>query len=120
MTYLKKYGLRFIYTLGEILIAMLFITLFYYYNLIPDYVFKFLKLFVVLITIFINSFILGKSSEKKGYLEGLKFGLIIITFILIPTIVMLKFQIKLLIFYLIILSTTTLGGTVGINKKRIT
>lgn len=118
MTYLKKYGLRFIYTLSEILIGMLIITLFYYYNLIPDYIFKFLKLFIILITIFINSFILGKCSEKKGYLEGIKYGLIIIIFSLIPTLVMFRFQIKLLLFYLIILSTTTLGSTVGINKKK--
>lgn len=118
MNFLIKYGLGIIYTLAGVVGALLLITLLYYFNFVNDQVFSFLKLFIVLGSAFVNSFILGRKTDKKGYLEGAKFGLIIILLMLIPTIISANFKFKILIYYLIILITTILGSMIGISKKR--
>lgn len=125
MTYLKKYGLRLLYTIISILLSLLLITLIYNYNFINQNTYKILKIIVFLLSIFINSFLLGKKSLNKGYLEGIKFSLIIIILLIFLTLIFkLKFKFSLILYYLIILSTSTLGSMIGIsrnnpNKKRL-
>ena len=119
MTYIKKYGLRLIYTIILIIILIGILTIFYYYDLINTSTYNVLKLIILLISIFLNSFILGKNVKEKGYLEGIKFGLIIIILLLIPTIIMKQLNIKLIIYYSMIISTSILGSIMGINKKKI-
>ena len=76
MTYIKKYGLRLIYTIISILISLLLVTCLYYFNIIGNNTYKFLKIIIILFNIFISSFILGKNSISKGYLEGIKLAII--------------------------------------------
>lgn len=118
MNFLIKYGLGIIYTLAGVVGALLLITLLYHFNIVNDQIFSFLKLLVILSSAFINSFILGRKADKKGYLEGTKFGLIIIILMFIPTILSANFKVKLLIYYLVIMITTILGSMIGISKKR--
>lgn len=118
MTYLTRYGIRIGYSLVGIVGVSTLLTTFYYFNLIGDGVFNFLELLTVIINIFINSFLLGKSTNKKGYIEGTKFGGIVIILFLVPTIIFSKFNIRIFIYYFIILVTAILGSMVGISKKR--
>jgi len=117
MAYLKKYGLGLAYTIGGIIISLLVVTIFYYFDIISNQVYQFFKLFIVLINIFVGSFMLGKRSTKNGYLEGIKFGAIILSLMFVPTIIMAQFKIRLLIYYSTIVFTSTLGGMVGISRK---
>ena len=95
MTYIKKYGKRLLFTTISILLSLLAITLLYYFNIIGQNTNKVLKIIAILINIFINSFILGKNTIKKGYLEGIKLALIIIPiFIIISLITSSKIEIK--------------------------
>ncbi|MCI8459777.1 MAG: hypothetical protein HFE81_00130, partial [Bacilli bacterium] len=64
MTYLTRYGIRIGYSLVGIVGVSILLTTFYYFNLIGDGVFNFLELLTVIINIFINSFLLGKSTNK--------------------------------------------------------
>jgi len=66
MAYLKKYGLGLAYTIGGIIISLLVVTIFYYFDIISNQVYQFFKLFIVLINIFVGSFMLGKRSTKNG------------------------------------------------------
>lgn len=123
MTYLKKYGLILLYTIISILLSLLLITLIYNYNLINQNTYKILKIILFLLSIFINSFLLGKKTQNKGYLEGIKYSLIIIIILILLTFIFsLKFKLSLILYYLIIISTSTLGSMIGIsnntNKKR--
>ncbi|MCI8569081.1 MAG: TIGR04086 family membrane protein [Bacilli bacterium] len=118
MTYLKIYGKRLGYTLLELLISLVLITTLYYFNIIGDGFFKSLELISIILTIFINSYILGNTSNKKAYIEGTKFGGIIISLLLIFTLLFSKFKIRVLIYYLIIMITSILGSMIGISKKR--
>lgn len=119
MTYIKKYGLRFLYTIISILVSLLLITAMYYFNWINENTYKIAKLMILLINIFISSFILGKKATKKGYLEGIKLASIIIpTFLIITILTNQKLKITIMIYDIIILFTATLGSMIGINRKK--
>ena len=103
MSYLKKYGLRLLYTIISILLSLLLVTSLYYFNIISNNTYKFLKIIIILINIFISSFLLGKKSIKKGYLEGIKLAIIIIPIFFILTLLVNEtFNLKNIIYYLII------------------
>ena len=72
----------------------------------------------VIINIFIGGFIIGLNSNQKGYLNGLFLGLIIVSILFLFSVFSLNLQFKLIIYYLVILTSSCLGGTVGIRKKK--
>jgi len=113
MSYIKSIVLN---TL-ELFLLLFLITIFYYFNLINEKTFEILKLIILLFSIFINSFILGKNTKKKSYLEGIIYGSILITILLILTVIFSKVQIKLLVFYPLIFITSILGSMIGSIKK---
>lgn len=118
MQYLKKYGMKLFYNIIELLLLILFITVLYYFNIIGDKLYSLLKLIILLFTIFINSFSLGKNTKCKGYLEGIKYGIILIILLFIPTFFLTKIEPKLIIYYFLILSSSIFGSMVGISKKK--
>lgn len=118
MKYLKKYGKRFLWTTISIIISITILTTLYYFNIINPTVYNYLKVFILLLNIFISGYILGKQTEKYGYLEGMKFALIMIIFFLIITLLTnVDVKLRLLLYYLIIAITSIFGSMVGISKK---
>ena len=69
---------------------------------------------------FVGGFIMGKNSKQKGWLEGLKLGLITLAILLLVNYVILNqnLDIRNLVYYLILLSSTIFGSMVGINKRK--
>ena len=118
MTNLKKYGLRLLITLISILLFTTIITTLYYFNLINPTTYNILKIVFLLAILLINSFILGKNAKSKGYLEGMKLSLLLIIIFTVITLLNSSFELKVLLYYLIILITSVLGGMIGISKKR--
>lgn len=118
MKYLKKYGKRFLWTITSIIISITILTTLYYFNIINPTIYNYLKVFILLLNIFISSYILGKQTEKYGYFEGMKFALIMIIFFLIITLLTnVEIKSRLLLYYLIISITSIFGSMVGISKK---
>lgn len=113
MSYIKAIFLNVL----ELFLLLFLITILYYFNIINEKTFEVLKLIILLFSIFINSFILGKNTKKKSFIEGIIYGSILITILLIITIILSKIQIKLLIFYPLILITSILGSMMGSIKK---
>ena len=72
-----------------------------------------------MLSIFIASYKLGTKSKQKGYLEGIKIGLIIIGLLIIIVLLLDKLNIKSLLYYLILLLTSILSSMIGINIKKI-
>ena len=70
MNYLKS----FIWSLGIFLSSIIILTIFNYFNILNGTILKVLELFIPLISIFIGSYKLGKTSNQKGYIEGLKYS----------------------------------------------
>lgn len=116
---IKKYLISYAYTLGIIIIGTFIITLLNYFNLLSSNLANTLKLIIVIVSIFVGSFLLGKKSNKKGYLEGIKYSVIFILFLIIINLIVIRnFDIKSIIYFLIIIGSSTFGSMIGINKKR--
>ena len=100
---MKKYLITFLTTILSIILTLLITTTIYYFNLINQTTYNILKIIFLLLSLFINGFILGKSSTKKGYLEGIKLSLpVIILFVIVSLItknIKLTSLIYLYIFY---------------------
>lgn len=118
ITNMKKYLFSTLVTFLSILLTLLLTTTLYYFNVISPTTYNILKIITLLLSFFINSFILGQKALKKGYLEGIKLSLPIILLFLITTIITKNFSLKILLYYLIIILTSSFGSMVGINKKK--
>ena len=121
MRYLKKLGFSFIYIITSILILTFISTIFSYFNIFSDKVMSIVKIIIPIIGLLIGGFYIGKRTNKKGFLEGLKLGLIFSLLLIIFNILVLNnsFKLKYLLFYLILIASSILGSMIGINKKRV-
>lgn len=118
MTYIKKYGKRLIFTIISIIISLFILTILYYFNIISSNTNKILKIIIILSNIFISSFILGKNTPSKGYLEGIKLSFLILPIFIIFSLITSTLKFKVIIYYLIISITSILGSMIGINRKK--
>ncbi len=115
----KNWILSLSYFFGIFFILTFLTTILNYFNLINNNVIKILKLIIPIISIFIASYKLGNNSKQKGYLEGIKIGITIISIFIIAIILLDKISIKSLLYYIILLLTSILSSTLGINRKKI-
>lgn len=114
MISIKNLFQSFLYFIGIILISTIILTIIDYFSLFNTSI---LKLIIPLLSAFISSFLSGKKTTRLGYLSGLKLGGIIIFFFILLVLLLDKFNVKSLIYYLIILLTSTLGSMLGNIKK---
>lgn len=120
MNKLKYYLKYLIVSLISIILSLLLISSLYYFNIINNNVINYLRPLIIILNVFIISYIIGKHSEKKGYLEGIKFGLLIIFISICISFIFFRNEIKprIIIYETIILGTSMFGSMVGINKKK--
>ena len=117
-SFMKKYLLSLLTTCLSIIVSLLFITTLYYFNLLNHTTYNILKIILLILSLFINSFILGKSTHQKGYLEGIKLSSPIIIIFLITTLLTNNFKFTIIIYYIIILIASSLGSMIGISTKK--
>ena len=86
-----------------IFIGTLVLTLINYFDIINNKVASIIRFVIPMLGMIISSYRLGKVSNKKGYLEGLKFGGIIIFIFIVLVILLDKLEIKSIIYYGILL-----------------
>ena len=103
-----------------LLISNLLISTLYYFNILGNNTVSISRMVSVILCMFISGYELGKGKDKKGYIEGIKFGLIIISIFLVISLIFFRDSIRprLFIYDLILLSITTLGSMIGISKKK--
>lgn len=121
MNYLKKTGKAFIYIFSILLITTFIFSLLNYINFIGSSVFTVIKLIIPMISLLIGGYIVGKNSKKCGWLEGIKLGLIFILFLFIFNYLALKHlpELKSIVYYLIIIGSSTIGSMIGITKSTL-
>ena len=113
-----KYLKGLILVLGVLFSSTLLISILYYLNILNDGFNNYLLLLSSFISMLVGGIYIGFKSKEKGYLEGLKIGLISIFILMILSIILYKTNInsKNIIYYLILLSSSILGSMIGINK----
>ncbi len=119
MAYLKNLSKILGITILMILGLSFLNTILYYFDIIASSVSSVMKLITPLISFFIGSYFLGKKAKKKGFLEGLKLGgILILLFLIIGSLTKHSFSIKMMFYYFILLFTASVGGMAGINRKK--
>ena len=120
MKYLKKLGFSFLYIIGSILILTFITTILSYFNILNDKITSIIKIIIPIISMLIGGFYIGKRSNKKGFLEGLKLGGIFSCILIIFNYLALdnSFKFKYMLFYIILIISSILGSMIGINRKK--
>jgi len=116
---MKNYLKSSLYTLGIMIISTIIITILNYFNIINGTLLKIIHYIIPIISIMIGSFMLGKTSSKKGYIEGLKYSGIWSIIFLIINIFTKELNLSSIIFFIILILLSMLSSILGINRKRI-
>ena len=119
MDYLKKIGKAMLYSISLILILTLIMTLLNYIGLINLNVVNIISYIIIFISLLIGGIILGRQSNNKGWLEGIKFSIIFIILLFVFNYLAFDegYTISNFITYIIILISNILGSMIGINMK---
>lgn len=120
MNYLKNIGISLLYIIGIIIIGTFLISLLNYINFLGGKLLSIFKILIPIIALFTGGIMIGKKSNKNGWLEGLKLSLMFLIILLIFNYLALNtgFELKNLIYYLILIISTCFGSMIGINKKK--
>lgn len=113
ITYLKSM----LYSIGTILIGAIIITILNYFNILTGTLLKIISLLIPIIGIFVGSYKIGKMSNKKGYIEGLKYGTIWSLLLLILNLILKSFTVSSLLYLVILILISMFAGVLGINRK---
>lgn len=113
---LKNYLKSYIYLITSLIIFTIIFTIINYFTTNS---LSIIKILIPIISILISSFILGKNTKNKAYLEGIKFSLIYLIFTTILKLILkTSFNYKTFIIYLVIILSSIIGSTIGINTKK--
>lgn len=102
-----------------LLSGTLVLTLINYFNIMGSKMVAIIRFILPLVAMFVSSYRLGKMSDKKGYLEGLKFGGIVVLIFLVLVFLLDKLSFKSVLYYLILLLTSVMSSMIGINRKKL-
>jgi putative membrane protein (TIGR04086 family) len=113
-SYLKILG----YTFLIIIVLTFLLTLLHYFNIINVSVVNIGKIVTSSVALILGGYKIGKLSQKRGWLDGMKFaGVIIILFLLMSLIFSLPLSLYTIIYYIILIVSSMFGGMLGISSK---
>jgi len=116
--------MKYIKSLGIFLISFIFlniiISILSYFELLNTNIINIIKIIITILSISLSGLYIGIKSNKKGYLEGLKLGGIIVTIFLLITLIPkgIIFNKFTWLYYLMIIALEVLSSTIGINIKK--
>lgn len=120
MEFLKNSLKSLLYIFSIIIVSTFLVTTLNYFNIIGPKLLTIFKILIILSSMFTGGIIIGKNSKQKGWLEGIKLGLIVTVILILFKYLGLnqKFLITNIIYYIILIISCTLGSMIGINKKK--
>ncbi len=108
-----------VWTTVLLLLLSLWVSLFYYYQILSSSGLRYAYLIVPLISVLSGGFVVGRNSKEKGFLEGLKVGIIYLGIVILCGLLFhTTFNFHFLIYSILLLLTTMLGSMIGINFKK--
>ncbi len=120
MKYLKNASVCTLIMLGFIVITSFIFSSLYYFNIISSSISSFMDIIIPSISFLVSGIYMGKKVLSKGWLEGLKIGLILLFVFILISILLFNYtyDFKNLLYYIILLISSMLGGMIGINRKK--
>ena len=108
------------FMLGGILLLLFFISIFNYFGIINSLVAAILNMLIGVTIVFRFGMWGGKKRENKGYLAGIKIGLVIVVCLFLATVFLFRVKINptMIIYYVILLLSCIFGSVLGINKRK--
>ena len=112
-----------LYLKNILIMSLLFIALniimtwLSYFNIINDKILSIVQIIIMIAIMFIGGFLTVTKVNSKGYKEGFIIGLIFITILLLLNIIFIhNFEFKNILYFIILLICSSIGGIVGILK----
>lgn len=120
MKQLKHYGKVLLLFTGSSIILSLLLSLLNYCNIFVGKTTHIILITYMICMTFYIGYSSGKLAEKKGYLEGLKIGGILILSLIFINMIFFwsPFTISRIIYYMILLIVSIVSAMIGINKKK--
>lgn len=120
MKYLKNILTCFGIVIASIMVLSFIMTIFSFFNILNDSVTSFFKILIPIISLLMSGIVMGRNSTKKGWLEGLKLGLLVSLLIMLFNMLGLRnsFKISNLLFYTILTFSSVVGSMIGIVAKK--
>lgn len=117
---MKKFIKPLLYSLGILFIFTFFITILNYIGLITGLPLKIIKIIIPIICYALGGFMIGKGSDKKGWLSGIEIGLMLtIVLLIINLFFNTKTTVIIVAYYLALIVISTIFSILGINRKKI-
>ncbi len=107
-----------ILTIISLFISSIFINILYYFDIINNNLINYLEIFLSIFVFFFGGIYIGRKSDHKGYINGLKLSLIIIIMTMLLNIIFDNFKLLKIVYYLIITISITFGSMIGISKTK--
>ena len=119
---MKKYLFPIIYSVSIILVGGLISTVLYYFDITSTKVNNIFLYATAILSLFVGSLKLAKELNYKGFITGLLYFLFWFIIMLFLSLVIFKasFTLKSLIYYVVILLFSMLGGVLGKNMQEET
>lgn len=118
MEKLKKYLMPSLIWFGIFLFYLIILVIFNYLGFLHLSSIVKINFVVISLMTLIFGIINGKKTSKKGYLEGLKYGGIIVGVLFLLNLIFYRnFNLYILLYYLIVIASSTIGSMIGINLK---
>lgn len=119
MKYLKDYGMTLLKFLGFLIGGSLIISLFYYL-LFSTKVVNIVSFVYMTLLFFTFGYKTGTKAENRGFVAGLKIGLLLLLVLIFFNLIFYQTSFKLIrvIYYLVLLFASVVGATIGINRKK--
>lgn len=119
MEQIKKYAFRALKVFIGLFLYMMSICLLNYTGLLKLSTISKINYFIIALMFLLEGIKMGKKASKKGFLEGLKLGGITIFVLLILNLIFYRnFNLYCLMYYVLILASSTIGAMIGINLHR--
>lgn len=116
---MKKYLNLIMYPIMIILIGVLISSILYYFNITTDKLNCIFLLITMVLAIFIGSIKFSKTVNYKGIINGLIYFIIWFIIMMILSLIFIRnnFTYKNIIYYIILLVFSIIGGILGKNLK---
>lgn len=116
---LIKYLKTLLYIIIAIILLNLITTTIYYFNIIGSNTNNYIKLIFTALIMLFGGLVIGSKANKKGWLEGIKIGGIVIALMFLISYLGFdkSLSIKSIIYYIVLVLASMLGSMIGINKK---